>query len=341
LKPPSCGQDCPKVQRRDRAAPGQGKNGSPKTAADSAAEAGTPTGTLPLRIVHLSDIHFWQYEFHPLRLFSKRLIGMSSLLLGRARQFRIERVPELVAHVRSLRPDHILITGDITTTALPAEFQAARAALGQWFDDPARVTIVPGNHDRYTLRAHRSRRFEAYFGGFSAERPYPWLRMLEEGTAVLGLDPTRSGISARGKLPRSQLIRAGELILEAQRVPRLVIACHYPVAVPLEHRREFARKPLVNAAEVGQWLSTIGPHLFCCGHVHAVWAHQPHSIPNQLSLNPGAPLLRDSLGHRPPGFLEIVLEGGDVLVLHHFWTGQTWQVRRLHQAADFFPDGVA
>ena len=27
-------------------------------------------------------------------------------------------------------PDHILITGDLTTTALPAEFRAAEAALG-------------------------------------------------------------------------------------------------------------------------------------------------------------------------------------------------------------------
>ena len=115
-------------------------------------------GRRPLRIVHLSDIHFWRYEFHPLRLASKRLFGMLSLVLRRARRFRLERVPELVEYVRSLDPDHILITGDVTTTALPAEFQAARAALTRWLDDPVRVTIVPGNHDRYTLRAHRSRR---------------------------------------------------------------------------------------------------------------------------------------------------------------------------------------
>ena len=142
-------------------------------------------------------------SFTRCRLFSKRLLGMSSLVLGRARRFRLERVPELVEQVRSLDPDHILITGDMTTTALPAEFRAARAALKDWLDDPARVTIVPGNHDRYTFRAHRSRRFEEYFGDFSPAGPYPWLRMLEEGTAILGLDPTRAGISARGKLPAS------------------------------------------------------------------------------------------------------------------------------------------
>src|SRR5207244_10350466 len=65
-----------------------------------------------VRIVHVSDIHFWQYEFNPLRLLGKRLVGMASLLSGRARQFRLEGVPRLVERVRRLDPDHILITGD-------------------------------------------------------------------------------------------------------------------------------------------------------------------------------------------------------------------------------------
>ena len=88
-----------------------------------------------MRIVHLSDIHFWQYTFNPLRLLSKRLLGTASLLLGRARRFRLERVPELVARVQELNADHILITGDLTTTALPAEFRAARAALADLLAD--------------------------------------------------------------------------------------------------------------------------------------------------------------------------------------------------------------
>jgi 3',5'-cyclic AMP phosphodiesterase CpdA len=291
----------------------------------------------PLRLIHLSDIHFWQYEFHPLRLFSKRLLGMSSLLLGRARRFRLERVPELVDYVRSIGPDHLLITGDLTTTALPAEFRAARAALAGLLHEPSRVTIVPGNHDRYTLRAHRSRRFEEYLGAYSPGRPYPWLRMLDPETAILGLDPTRAGVSARGRLPGAQLLRARELVAGARELASLVIACHYPIATPPEHAHVYARKPLVNAREVGQWLKTIGPHLLCCGHVHAAWVHQPESIPNQLCLNAGAPLLRDRTPGRLPGFLEILLQKGDVTVHHHTWTGDSWRVAVMHRACEFFP----
>ena len=36
-------------------------------------------------------------------------------------------------------------------------------------------------------------------------------------------------------------------------------------------------------------------------------------------MNAGAPLLRDQTGDRPPGFLEIVLTGPEVVVNHHFW----------------------
>src|SRR5204863_4550509 len=165
----------------------------------------------------------------PLRLLSKRLVGMASLLSGRARRFRLEGVPRLVEQVRRLDPDHILITGDLTTTALPNEFRAARAALADWLDDPERVTIVPGNHDRYTMWAHRSRRFERYFGAFAPRRAYPWLRRIDPHTAILGLDPTRAGISARGKLPRAQLIEAQGILAAAPGpVGRLLIACHYP-----------------------------------------------------------------------------------------------------------------
>jgi 3',5'-cyclic AMP phosphodiesterase CpdA len=294
-------------------------------------------GTRPLRIVHLSDIHIWRYSLNPLRLLSKRMVGMASLILARARHFRLERMPDVIERVRGLHADHILITGDVTTTALPAEFHAARVALAAWLHDPARVTIIPGNHDRYTFGAHLSGRFERYLGAFSAPGPYPWLRMLDTETAILGLDPTRAGITARGKLPRAQLKRARDLVSEASNLAGLLIACHYPVAVPSRHERGSRHKRLVNAREVGDWLRTIGPHVYCCGHVHATWGFQPDWIPNELCLNPGAPLLRDRTGQGPPGFFEILLERGDVTVEHHFWTGTDWGSRLLHRAPGFFP----
>ena len=290
-----------------------------------------------LRIIHVSDIHFWRYTFNPFLLMSKRLAGMASLMLGRARRFRLERAPELVERVLSLNPDHILITGDLTTTSLHSEFRAARSVLSKWLVDPSRVTVLPGNHDRYTIRAHRSRRFERYFGEYSPGGIYPWLRMLDSETAILGLDPTRAALLASGRLPRAQLLSAKEILASAGPISRVLVACHYPAVVPAEYRRQYAGKPLVNAIELANWLRTIGPHLYCCGHIHAAWAFYPESIPHQLCLNAGAPFMRDRSGHRPPGFLEIQLDGADVAVNHHGWTGAEWRVTQLQRALNFFP----
>jgi 3',5'-cyclic AMP phosphodiesterase CpdA len=290
-----------------------------------------------LRIIHLSDIHVWRYAINPARLFSKRIVGILELLRGRARKFRLERLDDVVAHARAQRPDHVLITGDLTTTALPSEFKAARAALAALLVDPERATVVPGNHDRYTGGSVRSRAFEATFGGFAPAPGYPWLRRLDSETAILGLDPTRSHISARGYLPPEQLARARDLLADpAARPRRLIVACHYPLAAPPLYRSQLSFKRLKNAAAVRDWLATAGPHLYCCGHVHAAWAFAPEDLPAQLCLNAGAPLLRDPTGFHLPGFLQIDLEGDGVTVTHHAWTGADWLAIPMVQNPRFF-----
>jgi 3',5'-cyclic AMP phosphodiesterase CpdA len=295
------------------------------------------SGERRVRLVHLSDIHVWHYAFNPLRLLSKRAVGMVGLLGGRARRFRLERLSAVVARVKSLEPDHVLITGDLTTTALSSEFHAARLALSDLLRDPSRVTVLPGNHDRYTRRSVRFRKFEAFFGEFASGSTYPWLRPLDPETAILGLDPTRSHISARGYLPPEQLASARALVANPiQRPRRLIVACHYPVVAPPFYEEELSAKRLKNAGEVREWLKGIGPHVYCCGHVHAAWAFVSTEVPNQLCLNAGAPLMRDQTGFRMPGFLEIELEGDGVTAIHHAWTGVGWMKAVLLERPAFF-----
>jgi hypothetical protein len=193
-------------------------------------------------------------------------------------------------------------------------------------NDPARVTILPGNHDRATERAYRSHRFEETFGAFMPRPTFPWLRTLEDGTGILGLDPTRSHFSPRGRLPEPQLNEARTITADpARRLRRLIVACHYPVVAPRNYASELHFKRISNDQEVLDWLAGIGPHIYCCGHVHAGWAFQPPSLPNQICLNAGAPLMRDSTGLRLPGFLEIQLDGDRVSVVHQAWSGTDWK----------------
>ena len=283
-----------------------------------------------MKIVHLSDIHVWKYSRNPIRWWGKRAIGMAELLTGRARQFRLERLVEVVEQARRLEPDHVLISGDLTTTALRGEFDQARRALEPLLGDADKVTVIPGNHDRYTSHSVRTKAFERVFGKFAPSITYPWLRELDDRTAILGLDATRSHLSATGRLPEAQFRAARELVASnSGTFRRLIVACHYPVVAPEEYRAELRKKRLVNGAEVAEWLRGLAPHLYCCGHVHAAWAFRPEEIPNQLCVNAGAPLLRDPTGRRPPGFLELDVTEHTVSVGHHAWSGTEWSVMPL------------
>ncbi len=140
-------------------------------------------------------------------------------------------------------------------------------------------------------------------------------------------------------LPADQFERARALIAGLDRpVRRLIVACHYPDRGPARLLRRAQAKRMRNADEVGRWLATLGPHLYCCGHVHAAWAFRPATVPGELCLNSGAPLLRDQTGLRPPGFLEIELHEAAVSVLHHAWVAtEAWEVKPIFQDPAFFP----
>ncbi len=192
----------------------------------------------------------------------------------------------------TLQPDHILITGDLTTTALPAEFKVARRALAPWLLDPTKVTVLPGNHDRYTPGSHRARLFEKSFGEFAPKSVFPWLRFLDGHTVILGLDPTRASLTARGRLPEHQLGRAKELVAGLDPgFRRLIVACHYPLDVPADHRRDLARKNLINAEEL-VWLARYArpSSLLLRSRPHGLGVRAPaHSRPALFELGRSAP----------------------------------------------------
>ncbi len=87
------------------------------------------------------------------------------------------------------------------------------------------------------------------------------------------------------------------------------------------------------------WPKTIGPHIYCCGHIHAPWAFRPPSTPKHLRMNPGAPRMHDHRGRHHRGFFEITMEGRDVTVDHHFWHGAGRDFRRIHHERSFWAGG--
>ncbi len=294
-----------------------------------------------MRLLHISDLHFWHIPLNPLRLAGKRLFGVGNLILRRARLFRMETMPAVLERVRAVNPDHVLITGDLTTTALEEEFQSAQRAILALERGPSSLTIIPGNHDRYTRRATREGLFEKYFGRYAPEGGYPSLKWLEPGTALLALDacrPTR--ISARGMIAPGQMERAQELLDGATpAIKRLIIACHYPAHLPagvLDSRGHGLR----GREHLVGFLSRQSPHLYCHGHIHRSWCFTPESLPATLCLNPGAVIKRNAALDEHATMLEITVLDNQVEIKRHILRDDHWLLENHRVLSGFFSQNL-
>ncbi len=200
-----------------------------------------------MRIAHFSDPHVLALEGVPIwRLVTnKRVTGYANILLRRAHQHRLEVVRALARDLSDQKVDHVAVTGDVSNLALETEFEAVRELLE---DDlrlpPEDVSIVPGNHDRYTRGSHKARRFEGAFLPYMrsdiampqgvARDHYPVVK-LRGPVAIVGLATgvPRLPFVAAGEVGTVQL-RALEWVLRQPEVASrtLVLLTHHPIAEP-------------------------------------------------------------------------------------------------------------
>jgi 3',5'-cyclic AMP phosphodiesterase CpdA len=236
-----------------------------------------------MRIAHLSDLHLFSIDGVPLRRFlNKRITGWANVRYRRASIHRPAYVQAIASEIARLEVEHVVVTGDLTNLALETEYELARDLLEQRLGlDPARVTVVPGNHDVYTRGALASRRFEQYFA--------PWLRSdLPELAAnvhggrfpVVKLRGSAAIIALSSAVPRAPLVAAGEIgkeqiaalarVLEHPEVARrtVVIAVHHPAFHQWRSGVKAYLEGLRDGPALIALLGSVSRGLLLHGHLH-------------------------------------------------------------------------
>jgi 3',5'-cyclic AMP phosphodiesterase CpdA len=199
-----------------------------------------------LHLAHLSDLHH-QLDWRKRSFWSSGWRGAPGRfelqVLGRLRRFLgvEQRIARLVEQVLMLAPDRVIVTGDLTALGDEHELRHARALL-EPFIAAGILVVVPGNHDRYTDA--RRDAFEVVFRDLltsdlpelADERGYPFVKLVGDRHALVGLDSTRvQGWShyVVGRLGAKQL-RALARVLEHPALDRrtVVLLAHHGPAGP-------------------------------------------------------------------------------------------------------------
>ena len=199
-----------------------------------------------MRFLHCSDVHITEDYFAlPLRKLGwRRWVALVELTAGgRAKAYRNAQhtLSAIARDAGTHGVDHFILSGDLTAYALEGEFRAARAALGPLASSPARCTVIPGNHDVFTPGSHSSGRFAQHFGALldsdlpehRREGAFPFVRLVGEGAAVVGLCSARSlpspGLSY-GTIGPAQLEGLAALVADPRLDGRaiLVVVHHAP-----------------------------------------------------------------------------------------------------------------
>lgn len=277
-----------------------------------------------MRIAHLTDIHVAdEKDYEGQEGWPARVRKHCQDLLG-----------HLLTDLRDQRPDHVVLTGDLTQTALRGEFEKARRHLDHYLPGVG-VSVLPGNHDRW--HADSEAHFLEWFGDLSRcdleGRGFPFCHLLGN-VALVGLDssPFVPGVDpgiVKGYVDPNQLERLKEITKDRRVAGRVVVALlHHHLRLSDEDAAADDPKdptPLENTDEVQQALVEAGVHLVLHGHRHKqmrvdiTWAGKTIPV-----LCPGSATRLDHRPDRTARYNVYTLDdGGLTRVQTRVWDPQT------------------
>ncbi|WP_295955661.1 metallophosphoesterase family protein [Rhodoferax sp.] len=170
-------------------------------------------------------------------------------------------VEALAALARQQQPDLLVLSGDITQRARPAQFRAARAFMDR-LGGP--LLAIPGNHDipLLNLWARWQHPYARHCAAFGADLE-PVFRSAD--LLAIGVKTTRAYRHENGELSPAQIDRVATLLAGATAAQLRVVVVHQPIAV---QRAEDVKNLLRGHADAQRVWARAGADLVMGGHIH-------------------------------------------------------------------------
>jgi 3',5'-cyclic AMP phosphodiesterase CpdA len=192
-------------------------------------------------IAHLSDLHFGRVDYSV--------------------------VEPLVATIAEIKPDVVVVSGDLTQRARSREFKEAREFLDRL---PSPQIIVPGNHD---VPLHNA--YARFFQALDKYRRYitddlePFHS--DEEIAILGINTARSLTIKDGRINEDQVAAIRDRLCPFADEVIKIIVTHHPFDLPEGNNDE-----IVGRAQLAmEAIAGCGADVLLAGHLHV--SHTGHS----------------------------------------------------------------
>lgn len=261
---------------------------------------------MTVQIVHLADLHFG---------------GVAD----------IRQIEALERMLPDLRPDAVVIAGDVGQRARHGEFQRARAFVNL-ARETARVFIMPGNHDvQWWRRPLVPIGKDAIYGKYRRYFGDDLTPTLELPGAVIASALTSHGLSlasisslrdfaVKGHLPRREIERVKDLFARASAdLARVLVVHHNVLRGDISERMGLARWRTAQRRIVES-----GADVVLCGHDHQEGADV---LDGRVVVSTTGTLSVRTRGGRPSSFNFVTIEPTAVQVTFFRWEAERGRFR--------------
>ncbi len=248
-----------------------------------------PYDDVPLRIAQISDIH-----------------------AGEA-TFQADVMTALTDKINEMRPDVVIVAGDLTATGYEPEYVEAAAILARL--TPPKI-VIPGNHDARNVGwVH----FENYFGerysryrrDFEPERAE---RLRAGGFTIVGVDSSEPDLN-EGRVGRDRYPWIDSQFDHPEDIKIFAIH-HHLVSIPGTGRE---RNIVHDAGDLLAHLTTVDIDLIVSGHKHVPFFWGVNGI---LIANSGTCATKRLRGLTPSSWNEFEIDASTIKVFLHYPDGR-------------------
>ena len=188
---------------------------------------------------------------------------------------RPEVMHALIDLAQRLRPDLLVLSGDITQRAKWSQFAAAREFMDRL---GAPMLAIPGNHDipLFNVAARLIWPYANYIKAFGVD-----LEPLHScpNLLVLCVNTTRAYRHKHGELAPAQIERVALRLKSASAQQLRVVVVHQPMAV--QRPEDAVHRVRGHAAALQRWADA-GADIVMGGHIHLPYVMQIHALPRPV-----------------------------------------------------------